>query len=116
MYGLVMDEDECTVMVLKWDYGISSYGMNIWKRSKSRRYGDECMKLEIKVLNECMVLQLRFWMKEWYYKLRIDSWCIWKSESLACIAIGLEVLWFYQNKSLKLLWKSWNGLYARIIH
>ena len=31
MYGLVMNEDECMVMVLKWDYGISSYGMNIWK-------------------------------------------------------------------------------------
>ena len=59
MYGLVINEDECMVMVVKWDYGISSYGMNIWKRSKSRRYGDECMKLEIKVLNECMVLQVK---------------------------------------------------------
>ena len=26
MNGLVMNEDECMVMVLKWDYGISSYG------------------------------------------------------------------------------------------
>ena len=23
MYGLVINEDECMVMVLKWDYGIS---------------------------------------------------------------------------------------------
>ena len=30
MYGLVMNEDECMVMVLKWDHGIVSSGMNIY--------------------------------------------------------------------------------------
>ena len=31
MYGLVINEDKCMVMVLNWDYGISSYGNEyIW--------------------------------------------------------------------------------------
>ena len=30
MYGLAINEDECMVMVLKWYYGIVSYGMSIW--------------------------------------------------------------------------------------
>ena len=50
-------------------YGIAIYGMNICNATKPRMYGNGCMKLEImvwmngiaiKVLNECMVLQLRF--------------------------------------------------------
>ena len=36
MYGLIINEDECMVMVLKGDHGIV-------------RYGNECMKLEIMV-------------------------------------------------------------------
>ena len=60
-----MNEDECMVMVFKWDYGILSYRLIIRQWTKSRRYGNECMKLEImvwiygiaiKVLNEGMVL------------------------------------------------------------
>ena len=30
MYGLVINEDECMVMVLNGDHGIVSYGMNIY--------------------------------------------------------------------------------------
>ena len=71
MYGLVMNEDECMVMVLQWDHGIVSYGMNIYGNELSLG-GMEMNAWNWELWYEWMVLQLRFWMKEWYCKLRIE--------------------------------------------
>ena len=65
MYGLVINEDECMVMVLEGDHGIVSYGMNIYGNELSLE-GMEMNAWNWKLWYECMVLQLRFWMNEWY--------------------------------------------------
>ena len=71
MYGLVMNEDECMVMVLKWDHGIVSYGMNIYGNELSLE-GMEMNAWNWKLWYGWMVLQLRLWLNEWYCKLRIE--------------------------------------------
>ena len=45
MYGLVINEDECMVMVLKWDHGMVSCGLNIYGNELSIMYGNGCMKV-----------------------------------------------------------------------
>ena len=74
MYGLVINEDECMVMVLKGDHGIVSYGMNIYGNELSLE-GMEMNAWNGRLWYECMVLvlQLRFWMNKWYCKLKLND-------------------------------------------
>ena len=67
-----MNEDECMVMVLKWDHGIVSYGMNIYGNELSLE-GMEMNAWNWRLWYECMVLQLRFWMNKWYCKLKLND-------------------------------------------